>query len=193
MADRGHRSLHSSILEPLILVRVTVPTWRAQQPAALFPSDSLFLGGSLSAPRADGICNPSDMFWVCPGFPPSLSYPDHFQREAPRHLSWLLRGANGLITQGSQITERLTLKCKVRPATLQRNLISSACVYNLRGEGPGQLQFKNTPVIGPEITDRVSHRIGTQCQIPESVWEKDLQVNDWRSVKPWSLVWHTTN
>lgn len=46
--------------------------------------------GSLSAPRTDGICNPSDMFWVCPEFPPSLSCPEHFQREPPRHLNWLL-------------------------------------------------------------------------------------------------------
>lgn len=58
-------------------------------PVISFPATGSSLG-TLSAPMTDDICNPSDMLWVCPAFPPSLSWPEHFQREAPRHLNWLL-------------------------------------------------------------------------------------------------------
>lgn len=123
--------------------------------------------GSLSAPMTDEIYNPSVMFWVCPGFPPSLSCPEHFQREAPRHLNWLL-------------SEELVAWHHGPPKSLSSSLwnvkwgqspyreISSACIYDLYGEGPDQLQFKNTPVSLAKDQDTVPAkgvRIGDPCSL----------------------------
>lgn len=77
-------------IHPSIHPFLSYLSWSGSVPTSLrcsFSQRWALPRGSLSAPRTNGICNPSDIFWVCLGFPPNLSSLEHYQRKA---LNWFL-------------------------------------------------------------------------------------------------------